>query len=364
MQDLIVQRNFTTTFTYHKMKKKLFLLIFSVSFVLVANAKIWRVNNNGFAANFTTLALAVADNTVQNGDIIYLEGSSTAYGSVTLKKKLTIIGPGYNLSTNPNASVNVLSATLSDITFSPGSEGSILTGVVVNGGYSISINASSITIKRCAVAHEINFSYNISDIKILQNYFYNVYNYSDTDNLIGTSGYGFPSDVIFDNNICERKLVLPDNYTVLECKNNVFNGPAIAGQPSLKMLVGSFQNNILTSASAIANINNSSNINASYNISSSATSQFGTANNNIVISSGIFVTTTGLSSDGKYQLAAGSAGSANGSDGTDRGAFGGALSNRYTLSGLPAVPVIYQVITSGVTTTTTLPVTIKARVIN
>ena len=344
------------------MKKKLLFLIFSVSIFSAANAKIWRVNNNGFAANFTTLALAVANNSVQNGDIIYLEGSSTTYDGVTLTKKLTIIGPGYNLFVNPNVTINGLSANLNYITFSPGSEGSILTGVNVYGSNGITINASSIAIKRCAIQWYLYLGYNISDIKILQNYFYKAsYNFS----LISTTSNGFPADVIFDNNICERSLVLPDGYSILECKNNVFNGPTVSGAASLKMLVSSFQNNILVNSGALANINNSSNLNASYNISSSLTGQFGTSNNNIVVNpiSAIFIT-PGASSDGNYQLVAGSAGSANGSDGTDRGAFGGAVSNRYTLSDLPAVPVIYQVVTSGVTTTTTLPVTIKARVIN
>ncbi|MEP6844563.1 MAG: hypothetical protein ABI861_01100, partial [Panacibacter sp.] len=50
--------------------------------------------------------------------------------------------------------------------------------------------------------------------------------------------------------------------------------------------------------------------------------------------------------------------------GTERGVFGGAATiNRYTLSGLAAIPVIYQVSTSGVATPTGLPVTIKARTI-
>ena len=69
--------------------------------------------------------------------------------------------------------------------------------------------------------------------------------------------------------------------------------------------------------------------------------------------------------DGKYQLKANSAGSNNGSDGTDRGAFGGAVaSNRYTLSGLAAIPVVYNLTTSGVATSASgLSVTISARTI-
>ena len=51
-----------------------------------------------------------------------------------------------------------------------------------------------------------------------------------------------------------------------------------------------------------------------------------------------------------YQILSGSVASNSGSDGTDRGAFGGApVADRYTLSGLAAIPVIYSVSTSGAT---------------
>lgn len=104
----------------------------------------------------------------------------------------------------------------------------------------------------------------------------------------------------------------------------------------------------------------------SYNIGASAT-QFGTANNNIAVANmdNLFVDAATNSPDGDYQLKPGSAGSNNGSDGTDRGVFGGlAITNRYTLSGLAPIPVIYKIITPGVTTPAgDLKVTIMARTI-
>lgn len=347
------------------MKRTLLLAAVLLFIASVSSAKSWRVNNNGFSANFTSLATAVADNNVLNGDIIYVEGSAIAYEPIELNKKLTIIGPGYWLSQNPNTATNVLGAAIPYITFGEGSDGSTLMGLQITSSSGVSIQASNITVKRCLLSTAgVFISYNISDIKILQNFFSNPSNYSGYY-AIRTSSSGFATDVIFNNNIVLTNLVLDDGYTLLECKNNTFGMPGSGAKPLIKMLTGNFQNNILINGSAIVDINNKSNRNASYNVSASANNQFGTANSNIVVTSiaGLFVTGA-TSNDAAYQLVTGSVASANGSDGTDRGAFGGAAeSNRYTLSGLPPVPVIYDISTTGVTTTTTLPVTIKARVI-
>ena len=68
---------------------------------------------------------------------------------------------------------------------------------------------------------------------------------------------------------------------------------------------------------------------------------------------------------GQYQLQSGVAGNVPGSDGAERGAFGGiAPSNRYTLSGLAAIPVIYDVSTTGVSQAGTgMTVQVKARTV-
>ncbi len=138
-------------------------------------------------------------------------------------------------------------------------------------------------------------------------------------------------------------------YNAEECNNNVFDCPAISGKPSIQMNTTSFKNNILKTPSATVNINaNVVSSDVSYNTSASATNQFGTTNNNIVITdmSTLFVDPATNTTDGRYQLKPGSAA---GADGTDRGAFGGlAVTNHYTLSGLAAIPVIYNINTSGV----------------
>ncbi len=346
------------------MKQKIFILITLVLFLHIQNAeaKIWRVNSNGFAANFTTLAEANSSILVSGGDTIYIEGSTVQYATTTLNKKLIIIGPGFFLNENPHTSVDALSAKISSIIFNPGSDGSQLIGVWINSTGS-EINASNILIKRCKIDWSIFLYSGITDIRFIQNFF----DYPSNPNIsvLGWSNLGAAADVIFDNNICKRVLVAANGnitYPLLECNNNVFDCPTSANQPMIRMIVGSFQNNILKTSGATVDVTGG---NISYNISASA-NQFGTDNNNIVITdmSNLFVDPATNTTDGDYQLVQPQPANQLGSDGTDRGAFGGlAVTNHYTLSGLAPIPVIYEVSTSGVATPTGLDVTIKARTI-
>ena len=362
------------------------VLLFCAAFLACTaqqvSAKIWRVNNNsnydgsskwgdnfgGTASKPVFKQLSDANNSnlvsATAGDTVHLEGSNIQYNGPGINKKLVIIGPGYFLNENPNVSNDALSASIDWIDFNDGSAGSQLLGVYVSGGYGISINTSDILIKRCRIDYSITLHYDIADVSIIQNYFSNVSN--NTSSAINPSGYNFPSHFIFDNNICKKTLLLVSNsttYTAQEVNNNTFDCPAISGSPSIQLNTASFKNNILKTSSATAKVNTNNTNNVSYCVSSSSTGQFGTANNNIVVTniSSIFVTPG--TSDGAYQLKSGSVASNNGSDKTDRGAFGGIITNRYTLSGLPPVPVIYQFTTGVASQSAGLPVTIKARTI-
>ena len=363
----------------HTTLRLLLVTIAAACITQQANAKIWRVNNNAtgtYGDNmggtvtfpvFKQLAEVNSSNLVMQGDTIHLEGSAMVYDNATLTKRLIIIGPGYFLNENPNVSTNVLSSTSSYITFNNGSQGSQLIGVYVQNSFGITINVSNILIKRCRIDYSIGFTYDLSDIRILQNYFANVA--QNASSAVVGNNFGFPTDVVFNNNICRKTLILRNNstiYTLLECKNNVFESPAITNNPSIELNAGSFQNNILVTPNAIVNINNGTNQNVSFNISASASNQFGTANNNIVVTNmtTLFVDPATNTTDGDYQLRPGSPGNNTGSDGTDRGAFGGlAPTNRYTLSGLPPIPVIYEITTLGVAGPAGLPVTIKVRTV-
>ncbi len=369
-------------------KKQLFFIGLAIVVGLFsqnAQAKIWRVNNTsnyngttlwgdnlgGTSINpvFAQLTDANSSNlvSVNSTDTLHVEGTNIVYNAVTFSKKVIVIGTGYFLNENPDVSNTVSEAQVQYVTFSTGSEGSQLIGLHIgNSPYGITIDVSNILIKRCRIDYNITVNYNISDVFVLQNFFSNTAN--NTSSAILCSPYGFPTNFIFDNNICKKTLLLSTSatnvYNAEECNNNVFDCPAISGSASIQMNVSSFKNNILKTSSATVNINaNVASSNVSYNISASPTNQFGTTNNNIVVTdmSTLFVDPSTNSTDGRYQLMPGSAA---GADGTDRGAFGGlAVTNHYTLSGLAPIPVIYNITTSGVGGSAGLSVSIKARTI-
>ncbi len=370
------------------MKKKTLLSVAAVlvTIFLTSNvyAKTWRVNNKSnydgsalFGDNyggtagfpvFKELQQAHDFGSVQSGDTIQVEASLDPYAPASLAKQLTIVGEGFFLSENVNVSISGIDSKIYRIDFQPGAEFSKVMGMTFFGtGYAVGypyINTDNITISRCWIQQGVFIGSGVSTANVVDNFF----PATGVTNAITGGGYGYipPTDLIFNNNICQKTLLWSTDintpWEILQCNNNVFDGPP--NTQNLQFLTSDFKNNILKSVNAGVNINNGTNTNLEYNVGTLAT-QFGTANNNLVVPdmTTIFVGPSGQSTDGKYQLKPGSPASGNGSDGTDRGAFGGAVvSKHYTLSGLAPIPVIYEVSTPG-PTSTDLPVTIKARTI-
>jgi hypothetical protein len=364
-------------------KRILFSLFFigaTLFFAQQVHARIWRVNNNSnfngttlFGSNeggtaaypvFPQVNNVVAWSAVVDGDTVHVEGSNILYNFATVTKRLVVIGPGYFLNENPNTSNDVLPATIAGIVFNGGASGSQLIGmnVVTSGNinFRIFLDVDDLTVRRCRIERTIELGTSVTDITVEDNFF----SKTEVSTVFQTNGnvtYVYPNNVYFNNNICQKTLIWAGS--LLQCNNNVFDLPANSN--AIQITTGTFQNNILKSINATVNINNNTNLNVFYNIGTAA-SQFGTADNNIVVPdmSALFVDPAGNTTDGDYQLEPGSPGSGNGSDGTDRGPFGGAaVTNRYAMSGLAPIPVIYNISTTGVTDATGLPVTIKARTI-
>jgi len=374
------------------MKKKQLLFIalavVAICFTQQVDAKIWRVNNQSnydgstlWGDNFGGTAgypvfkqvdQAVAFGIVNDGDTIHVEGSTITYAATTITKNLVVIGAGYLLTDNPKTSNNVLETKIARISFNAGSENSQVIGMdVVYAGSGLDrevyVNVNGITVKRCRIEGGIEFGYPLADVYILENFFPNIVN----SNAIVPNSSGLfvpPTDIIFNNNICQKTLTWgtpianpTTMWPILQCNNNVFDGPDNLATPNLAFSTSEFKNNILMPTNAKVNIAASAGVIA-YNIGTLST-QFGTTDNNLVVPAITTLFVTSTSTDGAYQIAAASQANDTGSDGTDRGAFGGtAAISRYTLSGLAAIPVIYQITTPGATSTS-LPVTISARTI-
>lgn len=354
-----------------------------------ASAKIWRVNNKssydgatlwgenfgGTAAYpvFSEVDQAVAFGIVNNGDTIHVEGSTVVYEDAVLTKRLVLIGTGFFLTDNPNTSINSMDVRIGRISFNAGSAGSQAIGfnVINNGntadGY-VYVTVNGCTVKRCRIERAVWFATLLADVYIIQNFFPNVI----VGNCLSTNGNSFfvpPTDIVFNNNICQKTLLWgtplanpTTSWPILQCRNNVFDGPDNLATPQLAFSTSDFSNNILMPTNAVVNIAASSGV-ISYNIGTLVT-QFGATNNNLVVPAIATLFVNSPSRDGAYQVAPGSVANNSGKDNTDRGAFGGASPTaRYTLSGLAPIPVLYEINTTGIADATGLPVIIRARTI-
>lgn len=359
----------------------MFLMLIAIT--TTSKASSWRVNNfaqspygvnmGGTASHpvFTQLEDAVYSPLIEDGDTLYLEASPDIYEGASINKRLTIIGVGFFLNENHGNSINDYTSEIGSIYFYSGAENSKLVGLYISEYSGIEIDVSNITINRCKINYDIMLNNSISNIYILGNIF------PDTEtstSIIDASYSGFPVNVRFNNNICQRKIDLeyddPD-YQFEQCNNNVFDIESTADY-EIFCYAASFKNNIITNSTTTVYINGVDDFDSypdpsvAYNISVNSSIQFGSDYSNIEVADmdDLFVDPTSNTTDGDYQLLAGSPGSSNGSDGTDRGAFGGNIANRYVLSGLAPVPVIYEISTTGIATEDgMLPVTIKAKIV-
>lgn len=306
-------------------------LLFFFCLAQFASAKIWIADANpgDTGADFKTIQ--AAHDGASAGDTIYCIGSAQSLGDATFTKKLTIIGPGYFLTENTNLQANPSSAKLGVLTFDKGSEGSMISGCEIQGG--LDINTSNIYVIRDFLNIPRSYGYGITDIAIASqlanvyvqdNFITNGGALYGTGNGISTSGNDGP--VFVTNNYIGTDV--PINFSSSDnavIENNVING-------NVACYNSTFQNNIMISGSFSGSGNGIFN-----NICNS--NQFTNANGNIpnTDTSAVFVNTG--TTDGRYQLKAGSPAKGAGVGGVDIGMFAGM--NPYVLSGVPPIPSIF-----------------------
>jgi hypothetical protein len=146
--------------------KKLILLVTACFFYTMSYADIITVSNDvDSPGQYTSLQAAI--NAASVGDTILVSGSPTNYGSVTINKKLTIFGSGYDPS-NTFAKITYLTnVTLTRFDAVQNASGTKISGFNLDN---ININNNDpdtmkdITIERCLISVIINFqSFNFSD---------------------------------------------------------------------------------------------------------------------------------------------------------------------------------------------------------
>jgi hypothetical protein len=312
--------------------------------VNLAHARIWRVNNNaGVATDFTTFDACVGSASVLNGDTVHLEPSTLAYANNNLiNKRLTFIGTGYFLSgaaANTGLQANTTTAFFSGaLRFDSLASGSRFLGIDINTDLWLDPRADNIRFERCRFN---SISWNVqaaSTSNRAQNLVFNKCHFT---------GAVPPAQFYYDNLEITNCIVAgtttfgAGNISNALIRNNVFLG-------GVTLTNTYFANNILLNIGA-----------GSFNVT------FSTVRNNIAQFTGVlptgngnqagfsqaalFVGLTGNSTDGQWQLLAGSpaigAGETVSGITPDCGAFGTA--DPYRLSGIPPVPTIYSLTVPG-----------------
>lgn len=329
------------------------LSLLTLILVLGASAGIWRVNNSDASADFQSIQSAIDDATqVSDGDTLFVEGSATAYSGFTCSRLLYIIGPGFRLAENPRTGNHASYAVIVGwASFEAGSQGSVFSGFAFDSGsaaYEVDIETDNITVMRCYLTRGFGIVGTVNNPIIVQNFILDGIS-------IGSSGWGFQG-MIFNNNIVDGDLNVSTSIstprTFASVNNNFFLEDVV-------VTTATFRNNIWDPIGVNASVNINSGIvenNLFFN------SQLGTENGNMGFTDNttVFGDRTGRSFDEQWALADDSTFKNSGTDGTDPGPFGG--SNPYILSGVPPLPVIYEINTSGFGNQENgLPVEIKVR---
>ena len=327
-------------FNWYNLLKTLLFIFISTN----ASATIWSINNVGIDADFIGINEAHDSENVKDGDTLYITGSTKSYGDFVCTKNLNIIGPGYLLGENTDTQANLSSATMVNITYNPGSEGSSITGMVIN---IINIYCSDITIKRNMIAG-IDFHRPSVNILIVQNL---IDATKLTGHCIHFSANSEVNNLIISNNIVTTTygsyaIAMGEKDQAI-IKNNVLDG-------SLGIYSSTFHNNIQSTGPTVV----LTNCDVQNNIGHS--NKFGTTNGNIpnIDMTTVFVGTG--SQDGKWQLAENSPAINAGFNNVDCGAFDG--TDPYILSGIPMIPSIYYVDAPAIASEVSgLPVHIKVK---
>ncbi|MEA5141407.1 right-handed parallel beta-helix repeat-containing protein [Arcicella rigui] len=334
------------------MKKLLLLALFFVSQITFAQ-NILRVNNTtGVKGVGVYDSFDAAQKAAVNGDIIYLDPSSTSYGSITITKKLTIIGNGFHLANNTNASFDRRTAILSYVYFNQGSQNTTLIGLHITNA--IDVNVENITLKRCRLDDRVDIDAD---------------RFSLIQSLVMYSGVnGYNSNKKSANCIISNNIFLNSSRVTYLSGASIINNVFELGGSLLYDLEGCiFSNNIIDTGTYTTGIFDKSAVgnSISNNICTSpAGLPSGSGNVNDVNISTIFKISNPWDDintlEANLQLADNSPAKTAGAGKTPIGIYAGV--NPYVQSGLPNIPTVTTFNSSGFgTVNTPLKITINVR---
>ncbi len=327
------------------MKSKILMLCLFLFSVKSKGTIITVDNKTGSPAQYSILQDAI--NAASANDTLYISGSSLNYGSVSINKKLTIIGSGkrYNLPGNSTTNIN------GNIYLQNGSSGTSFMGMsilMVGTAMTCDSGISNISFLNCEIAFTCIFG-NYAD-----NWLFEGCLFHDNNNFYGNTGYGqVISNITYQNNIIAGSSILGlggnNIVTGLIIKNNIFysaqtNTDAFSLNNNVSVTGFTLENNIFfiskcgyNTYSGLASYLD----NCSY-LSSEPLSNGGSSIGNINTDP-MLVNFPGIGSDVwdpsfDFHLQNGSPCIGTGTLGTDMGVYGG--NQRFNASVLPPIPQI------------------------
>lgn len=316
--------------------KNILLLSFACGFSFLSQAKILTVSNNpNSPGQYTSLQTAI--DSASNGDSIYVHGSSTSYGNVTVKKRISLFGTG-NMPNKVNTLVSQIgNISLDTISGISGGSGTKIMGFNLNRatGYSGSGGTKNILISR---------NYFISGgtkITITGT------GWTIENNIIYPSSININNNgnVTIQNNIFSGSTIITSNQPTVVISNNIFFGTS----PAFSVLNNAIiANNIFSGTSPKGtgvNTNTFSN-NITYQTAYD-TIPFGsnTGSGNIIAQDPLYtnVLTNAFNYSYDFSLQGTSPGKNAGTDGKDLGAYGGAKPF-VDMTGTPAIPQVNSIV--------------------
>ncbi len=339
------------------MKKILLSILGATGIVLSANATVRTVNNGTISAGqYTTVQAAVDVSSA--GDTVYIHGSVTSYGDVTLIRRIVLIGAGHDLT----GTQNNLPTILNNIYLSRGNSTTLPTGSIIKGIYVPSISGTggslpvnNITFERNMISSYIGVC---GDNWIFKNNFIgyiNITNFSNmiiSNNVFSTGLYtsNKPS-VVFSNNLCLNGSYLYD-VDYANITNNIFLEPNYAYINTNQQ--NTFNKNIFIYADPL-------NFDVFPPVGNTGVGNLNTIANQFVSTIPLNVSLE-LSRNYNWQLLASSLGKGYGTDGTDCGIYGGSYPMP-NMTGATTIPQMQSmdIQNSVVPVNGTLNVEIKAR---
>ena len=339
-----------------------------------AQAKIWRLNNNGnspipaIVADFTGTLQAVHDNaSVVSGDTIHIEQSPLNYGNCIFTKRLVVIGSGYFLNKNPNTQVSTdYGSSVGTLTFyNNNAAGSHVYGLTTGIVY---MGVNNLLIARCNLTTYVyigNASTGDLDGMTLRQSYFNGVVPNNQYVLRNNTGTGQITNMDISNNI----FLHTANYVfavVLDAKvsglfkNNVINayyGVNIQNFYVLNNIGFSAGNSANTFTNCVVEYNTGM-VAGMYAAPSGTNNTIGLGNQTKTVAQ--IALLGGTSTDNSFSLAVASECIGAGKSGTDCGAFGGDYP--YKLSGIAPVPNIYGVTIAPIAAgSSSISVTVSAK---